>query len=238
MGLKAWPTPCFFFEGNTLSPAIISEPHEKKPLKLSEWDEYDFIDHEEGILSCVVIDDFGPSSSIMKFTLAMNKDKTEGVLVAELINAESVVIACVGNVKFRILLDDNFGELKGGAQIESVYIDADYRGMGIAITAYEQILTQFNIISDTHQTLDGAVFWKFKLVTQDHIDVRVFQDFPRSPIAMADEGGEDEIYTIDKSHLEPLIWGAEGDANPDVDPITYGYNMGQDKIVLVAKKRI
>ncbi|WP_421204282.1 hypothetical protein [Aeromonas enteropelogenes] len=221
-----------------MSPAIISEPHEKKPLKLSEWDEYDFIDHEEGILSHVIIRDFGPNSSIMKFTLAMNKDKTEGVLVVELMDAESIVISCVGNVKFRILLDDNFGELKGGAQIESVYIDANYRGMGIAIAAYEQILAQFNIISDTHQTIDGAVFWKFKLVTQAHIDVRVFQDFPHSPVAMTDEGGEDEIYTIDKSHLEPLIWGAEGDVDPDVDSITYGYNIGQDKVVLVAKRRI
>lgn len=220
-----------------MAPVIINEPHDKVPLKVSEWDEYEFIDHQSGIIYREQKDNFGPADITLLFTLALNERKTEGVLIVEGLNNDGDVDGCIGNVKFSILTDPAHPDLEGGAQIESVYIDADYRAMGIALSSYEIILNHFNVISDTHQTIDGAVFWKFKLVKQEHIDVKILKGFPDEVSVMHDDNGDDEVFTIDKVHLEPLIWGVENNSSIEREHITYGYSTGYDKIVLVAKKR-
>ncbi|WP_310598499.1 hypothetical protein [Aeromonas aquatica] len=218
-----------------MSPVIMRELHEKIPLKISEWDEYSFIDHENGIIHREIMNDFGPDDIILLFTLGLSEDKEEGVLVVERLNAANNVEVCIGNVKFRVMTGITHAELQNGVQIESVYIDADYRTMGIALTSYEILLSHFNVISDTHQTMDGASLWKFKLAKQENIEVRVLNGFPKNISVMHDEDGADEIYTIDKSHLEPLIWGVESGASADRNHITYGYDTGRDKVVLIAK---
>lgn len=227
-----------FFEGNILSPVIIREQHEKMPITVLEWDEDAFIDHENGILHKEIINNFGPDDITLLFTLGLNKNKKEGVLVVERLNADEEVELCIGNVNFKTVIDSAHVEIQNGVQIKSVYIDADYRTMGIALTSYEIILKYFNVISDSHQTMDGASLWKFKLAKQEHIEVRVLNGFPENITVMHDEDGVDEIYAIEKRHLEPLIWGIESGEYIDQNHITYGYDTGHDKIVLIARMQV
>lgn len=221
-----------------MSPVIIREQHVKMPITVLAWDEDAFIDHENGILHKEIINDFGPDDITLLFTLGLNKNKKEGVLVVERLNADKEVELCIGNVNFKTVFDAAHAEVKNGVQIKNVYIDADYRAMGIALTSYEIILRYFNVISDSHQTMDGASLWKFKLAKQEHIEVRVLSGFPENITFMHDEDGENEIYAIEKRHLESLIWGIESGESIDRNHITYGYGTGHDKVVLIARMQV
>jgi hypothetical protein len=140
----------------------------------------------------------------------------------------------VCRVDFKVLSDIPL--LTGSIQIDSVFTDASYRGVGLAPLAYEQLVREFDVVSDTTQTEDGARHWQVKMSTMANVTVYLVDNFPASPAYITDENGTLLTYTYGKHDMELRIWGLDvPDHRQKIEGINHKVEDPNDDVVLVAK---
>ncbi|MFZ1387481.1 MAG: hypothetical protein WBP46_12915 [Thiolinea sp.] len=212
-----------------MPPTIIQESHDKNPLSLDSLSSYK---HYEIFTNTV--SHLHPDNIPIKFTAIEYLGKQKGCLVIELLERASSVI---GNINFN-KLDLPGTCLENGVQITSVYINAEYRGLTLAITAYELIANRYLVVSDKIQTSDGAALWKFKVGSSSKLDVYVvLWKTDEMPVKLMDVNDVPLIYNTTKEDLEPLIWGLESPESKFPTINTHPFLLRNDTL-LVAVNRI
>ena len=151
---------------------------------------------------------------------------------------------CIANITFKI--PEKFHLLDKCIQIDSAFIQEEFRRLSIGPSAYLNLLDQYNIISDTEQTEAGVHLWRSKLARDTTIDLYVVKDFNTStPVFIKDKKGNPVLYKYDRTGcnlLDPKTWGYE---EPDprmisnvISPeINASMKDTREDVVLVATKR-
>jgi len=209
-----------------MSPVIIKNAHDKKPLSVKELCEYG----EE--IEFSQIENVTPDNEIIRFTLLTSE--TKGTVSIEQIDELENMIEVIGNIDFKFIRE-NESILKGGIQITSASIVPDYQGQGLGIQAYEILAKRYLLVSDIAQTHEGAVFWKYKISAHEHLEVQIIKtDSNQTDFITLDENDKPIVYTCDRADLEPMIWGLNSpDDRKHSDIQTHEYLKNND-IVLIA----
>lgn len=125
--------------------------------------------------------------------------------------------------------------LQGAVQIDSVFTDAKYRGIGLAPQAYLQLVKNFDVVSDTSQTEDGAKHWQVKMSTLENVNVHIIVNFPHNPAYITDNNGNLTIYKYGMDEKEELIWGLDvPDIRQKIEGINHRVDITNEDVVLVA----
>lgn len=115
----------------------------------------------------------------------------------------------VGTLVFNIAAIAESVSRNTAIEVVSVYFDEEFQGEGLGLFCYELLSEHYDVISDSQQSVDGAVFWKNKVSVSEKLNVYVILDYEgEATIVHSGSTGEPVIYTGDLSLSDNLIWSA------------------------------
>lgn len=217
-----------------MAPLIVSLPHDKNLLSPDDFfsdESYASLEKFQKVI--------GPDATVFEFGIFYSCETGAGFVSIIDLQAPKLV----GNVIFK-KTSAELCALNGSvsAQISSVVIDDDYRGIALAATAYSKLADYFHVVSDSLQTVDGAALWKNKITAIPTLNVQVIIGYDTSaPSYLLDTNDNVQLYDAQKIHLEKLIWSSQDQSTAD-----YASSLGIDSSVgdhnqsrvLVAKRKI
>ena len=211
-------------------PKILSESHAAPLLSATYYKDKGY--------SLKVTSSFYLKDADLTITYHLYKNETDGCLTMASDDK------CIANITFTIPKQTDL--FSNYVQINSAFIQEDYRRLSIGPVAYLNLLNTYNIVSDTEQTEAGVHLWRSKIARLPELDIYVVKDFDTaSPSLIKDEAGNPVLYRFDKdgnNPLDPQIWGYE---HPDprmistviAPEIDASMDETREDVVLLAKKK-
>jgi hypothetical protein len=220
-----------------LPPLILNDEHDKNILTVS-----DFVDSipDLNLIDSFTVPSVGVAQDAVDVLVEIYKSSTYSKGVAIFTRHDTKL--CIGNIEFedaRPALTTLLHPTAKCIQIRSIIFLEDYRGRGLGTAAYERLAQLFYLISDTRQTLGGALFWKRTMARNPCLEITIVKDYDKTPYFIRTADDTVETYSRQKAALDHLIWSAQDlETQKYADSIldiSCGIGEHCESVVLVAK---
>ncbi len=177
----------------------------------------------------IYLDNSGDFGEIDELGVILDNDQKEYVLLREKVSIElnplyvkdiknNIVVAnyiMTFNLSTPVLFSPNL------PQIESAYVDNEYRSLGISVAIYLKIIEIYGgVISDTQQTLRGMSLWAIGLSNSENITLYVMHCHNNTLSHKYFSDGELMLYECDRKSLitnSAYIWSRPSSIDFNVD---------------------
>jgi len=124
------------------------------------------------------------------------------------------------------------------AQISSVYVKPKFQFLGVGPSAYEYLISQVPVVSDTLQTEAGAILWAVTLASNPNIKLNIIDSFgSQGETLRVDHKQKIVEYTYEGQQVHSSsVWGL-GHVDPRFDievPFEVSFENTNRDVVLIA----